>query len=106
MSCVVQFSSGTTVYGNTTDLSLDGVAIEATSMANTTQNKFSMGESGLLTLKFKNNAVADSIMVKCQIMHLLANGIGLSVRFSELSKKDLKLLGQMVASGKPEVGSF
>jgi hypothetical protein len=106
MSCVVQFSSGTTVYGNTTDLSLDGVAVEATSMADTTQNKISMGESGLLTLKFKNGAIADAILAKCQVMHLLANGIGLSVRFSELNKKDLNLLGQMIASGKPEVDSF
>ena len=103
MSCVVQFSSGTTVYGNTTDLSLDGVAVEATSMANTAQSNISMGESGLLTLKFKNGAVADAILVKCQVMHLLANGIGLSVRFSELTKKDLDLLGEMVASGKPQV---
>ena len=103
MSCVVQFSSGTTVYGNTTELSLDGAAVEATSMQDTTQNKISMGESGLLTLKFKNGAVADAILAKCQVMHLLANGIGLSVRFSELNKRELNLLGKMIASGKPEV---
>ena len=103
MSCVVQFSSGTTVYGNTTDLSLDGVAIEATSMGDAAQSKISMGESGLLTLKFRNGANADAILVKSQVMHVLANGIGLSVRFSELSKKELDLLGEMVASGKPQV---
>ena len=106
MSCVVQFSSGTTVYGHTTDLSLDGVGVEATSMANTAQNKISMGESGLLTLKFKNGANADAILAQCQVMHLLANDMGLSVRFSELNKRELNLLGQMIASGKPQVDSF
>ena len=105
MSCVVQFSSGTTVYGNTKDISLNGVAVESNSMSNTSPNKIAPGEMGLLTLKFKNGAVADAIRIQCQVMHLLANGIGLSVRFSELSQRELNLLGQMIASGKPEIDS-
>ena len=105
MSCVVQFSSGTTVYGYTKDLSLNGVSVESNSVTSTSQNKIALGETGLLTLKFKNGAVADAIRVQCQVMHLLANGIGLSVRFSELSTKEMGLIGQMIASGKPEVGS-
>ncbi len=37
MSCVVQLSSGTTIYGNTNDLGLDGAAVEFTSTPGTTQ---------------------------------------------------------------------
>ena len=104
--CVVQFSSGTTVYGNTSDLSLDGATVEFTSMSGTTQKKIAPGEIGLLTLKFKNGAVADAILAQCQVMHMLANGIGLSVRFAELSKRELDLLGRMIASGKPAIDTF
>ncbi len=103
MQCVVQFSSGVTLYGNTVDLSLNGVAVESTSMPQPSGSAIAPGASGLLTLKFKNGPVADVILAKCQVMHVLANGIGLSVRFSELNKKELNLLGQMIASGRPEV---
>ena len=106
MPCVVQFSSGTTIYGNTHNISLDGVTIESTSMSNPAQTQIAMGEVGLLTLKFKNGAKADAILTQCQVMHLLANGVGLSVRFSELSNKELDLLGQMIASGKSQIDSF
>lgn len=106
MPCAVQFSSGTTIYGNTSDLSLNGAAVEFTSASGAFQSKISPGEIGLLTLKFRNGADADSIMAQCQVMHMLPSGVGLSVRFSELSKQQQDLLGQMIASGKPQVDSF
>lgn len=103
MSCVVQFPSGTTINGNTRDISLDGANVESTSIQGPNKNNLTMGETGLLTLKFKKGAIADSIIVQCQVLHMVANAIGLSVRFSELNNKERNILGQMIASGKAEV---
>lgn len=99
LSCVVQFSSGITIYGNTKDLSLSGVTIDSTSMSGPGKKNPEQGEGGLLTLKFKRHNIVDAILVQCQVAHVTANGIGLSVRLSELSKKDQELLGQIVATG-------
>lgn len=103
MSCVVQFSSGITFYGNTRDISLDGVVVESTSMSGDSKNEPTLGESGLLTLKFKKRAIADSIQVQCRVIHLVANGLGLSASFLELNKRELDILGEMIAAGKAEV---
>jgi len=106
MSCVVQFSSGITIYGNTRELSLDGALVESNSMLGTNNKTPALGENGLLTLKFKKGADADSILVQCRVIHLVANSIGMSVRFSELTKREMNFLGQMIASGKAEVDSY
>lgn len=103
MPCVVQFPSGITVNGNTRDISLDGANVESTSVQGADKKNLTPGETGLLTLKFKTGAIADSILVQCQVLHMVANAIGLSVRFSELNKKERNILGQMIASGKAEV---
>ena len=44
-------------------------------------------------------------MAPCQVKHMVANGVGLSVDFIELNKEELGLLEQMIASGKAEVDS-
>jgi hypothetical protein len=103
--CVVRFPSGITISDNTRDISLDGVVVESTSLSDTNREGISLGEIGLITLKFKKGAVANSIMAPCQVKHMVANGVGLSVNFIELNKKELDLLEQMIASGKAEVDS-
>ena len=54
----------------------------------TGKNKVSIGESGLLSLRFINGKVNDSIRVHCQVTNMSANGMGLSIRFYELNKKE------------------
>ena len=103
LGCVVQFSSGITIYGNTRDISLGGVNIDASPMSGPDSRQPAPGESGLLTLKFRRDGVTDAILVQCRVVHVSANGIGLSVRLSELSKREQQTLGQIVASGKAEV---
>ena len=103
LQCVVQFSSGISIYGHTKDLSLSGVNIESTPMSESGQRNPQPGESGLLTLKFKRDDVVDAILVQCRVVHVTANGIGLAVRLSELSKKDQALVGQIIATGKSEI---
>ena len=103
LACVVQFSSGITLYGNTRDISLGGVNVESAPMAGPETRLPSPGESGLLTLKFKKDQVADAILVQCQVVHVTPNGIGLTVRLSELSKREQQTLGQIIAKGQAEI---
>jgi hypothetical protein len=105
MHCVVRFPSGITINDNTRDISLEGVIVESTSLSGTNKENLSLGEIGLITLKLEKGTVANSIMAPCQVKHLVANGVGLSVNFIELNKKELDLLEQMIASGKTEVDS-
>ncbi len=103
LQCIVQFSSGVSIYGHTRDLSLSGVNIESAPVSGTGKRNPQPGETGLLTLKFKRDDVVDSLLVQCRVVHVTANGIGLAVRLSELSKKDQQIVGQIIATGKAEI---
>ena len=103
MACVARFGSGTEINGITRNISLSGVEIEASSVSGPAKKIPETGELGLLTLKFKHLGSPDSIMVQCQVVHILGNGMGLSARFSELNKREQDMLGTMIASGRPQI---
>ena len=105
MSCVVQFPSGNTFYGHSKGLSLEGVTIELASMPSGKMG-VTIGESGLLIMHYLNGKADDSIRVHCQVAHMTANGMGLSIRFFELSKKEQAILGQIIATESIEVEPF
>jgi len=106
MACVVRFPSGVSINGITNNLSLDGAEVESGSMSGPSNRAPVPGESGILTLKFKHAGSPDSLMAQCQIVHILANGVGLSARFSELSRREQEILGRMIASGRAEIEDF
>ncbi len=101
-SCVVQFPSGITINGKTKDLSLEGVLIESTSISSYGQDNPSVGDIGLLSLKFSKGAVENEIRVPCQAIHLGANGIGLLIHFIKLKKDEQDILRQVIASDNAE----
>jgi len=101
MACVVRFSSGLEINGSTRNVSLNGAEIEANSVGGTSNKIPAPGEMGLLTLKFRHGGAPDSMMVQCQVVHILGNGMGLSAQFSDLSKREQDMLGTMLASGRP-----
>jgi hypothetical protein len=103
MACEVRFPSGVAIRGITRNISLNGVEIEASSVSGGADRAPSPGEAGLLTLKFKHAGSPDSILVQCQVVHILANGMGLSAQFSQLNRREQELLGRMVASGRAQV---
>ena len=97
MSCVVQFPSGITFYGHSKNLSLEGVTIELASMP-IGNVSVDIGEGGLLIMHYLYGKVHDSIRVHCQVTHMTANGMGLSIRFYELNKHEQVILGQIIAT--------
>jgi len=101
-SCEVQFPSGITINGKTKDLSLDGALIESTSTASNEQDNPSVGEIGLLTLKFKTGVTENEIRVPCQAKHQGANGIGLLIHFIKLKEEEQNLLRQVMDSDTGE----
>ncbi|MCP4767950.1 MAG: PilZ domain-containing protein [Gammaproteobacteria bacterium] len=103
MACVVRFSSGIEINGVTQNVSLNGVGIEASSVGGPSKRIPTPGEMGLLTLKFRHGGAPDSMMVQCQVMHILGNGMGLSAQFSDLNKREQDMLGTMLASGRPQI---
>ncbi len=103
MQCVARFASGIEINGITRNISLNGAEIEASAISGTGKRIPVPGELGLLTLKFRHAGAPDSIMVQCQVVHILGNGMGLTARFSELSKREQDMLGMMIASGRPQI---
>jgi hypothetical protein len=103
MPCIARFSSGVEIHGITRNISLEGAEIEGHSVSGTKKNPPIPGETGLLTLKFKHLGAPDSMMVQCQVVHILGTGMGLTARFSELSRREQDMLGMMVASGRPQI---
>ena len=101
-SCVLQFPSGITISGKTKDLSLDGALIESTSISSNDQDNPSIGDIGLLTLKFNTGAVENEIRVPCQARHLGTDGIGLLIHFLKLKIDEQDLLRQVIASNNAE----
>jgi len=106
MACQVRFPSGVSINGITRNISLDGVEVEASSVSGNSERMPTPGEMGLLTLKFRHAGSPDSIMVQCQVVHILASGMGLSARFSELNRREQEMLGRMVASGRAQIDEF
>jgi len=106
MACVVRFPSGVSINGITRNLSLDGAEIESGSMSGPSDRVPAAGESGVLTLKFRHAGSPDSLMAQCQVVHILGNGMGLTARFSELSRREQEILGRMIASGRPDVEEY
>ena len=98
--CVLQFQTGVTVRGFTQDLSLAGVSVETSAMAGPRKLELAPGDAGLLTLKCARGDVTDAILLQCRVVHAGPQGIGLSVRISELGRKDRERLGSLIASGE------
>ncbi len=103
VSCVVQFPSGITLDGSTKDLSLEGVLIESTSISSNNKDNPTVGDIGLLSLKFNKGGVENTIRVPCQARHLGANGFGLLIHFIKLKKDEQDLLRQVIASDNAEL---
>ena len=103
MACVARFASGIEINGITRNISLNGVEIEASSVSGSSKKPPTTGELGLLTLKFRHAGSPDSMMVQCQVVHILANGMGLSAQFSDLSKREQVMLGIMLKSGRAQI---
>ena len=90
-------------YGNTVDVSLQGVCMESPGFPKSPGGTLNPGDSGLLTLRFRVGEKESNMKVKCQVMHIAANGVGLSIRYADLNKKDQDYLGMIIASGKANI---
>ena len=99
LACEVHFPSGVMIAGTTRNISSEGVEVEANSVSGSKDKTPTPGELGLLTLKFRRAGAPKSIMVQCQVVHILGNGLGLSARFSELSRPEQSMIGQLVDTG-------
>lgn len=95
--------SGMVVYGNTRDISLEGVFMESTSFSGGPASSLSMGDAGVLTLWFRLGGREDFIKIRCQLLHVSASGAGFSIRHSELNAKDQNKLGRLIAAGRAEI---
>jgi hypothetical protein len=104
MACQLRFPSGVSINGITRNMSLDGVEVEASSVSGNKERMPTPGESGLLALKFRHAGSPDSIMAQCQVVHILASGMGLSARFVELGRRQQEMLGRRGASGRAQIG--
>ena len=103
LTCVVQFPSGVTFHGHSKDLSLEGITIELASIPSGPKKSVAIGESGLLIMRFINGKIDDAIRVHCQVVHMTANGMGLSIHFYELNKYEQAILGQIIATESSEI---
>lgn len=54
-------------------------------------------------MRFINGKIDDAIRVHCQVVHMTANGMGLSIHFYELNKKEQVILGQIIATEKTTI---
>ena len=99
LACEVRFPSGVSIAGTTRNISSDGVEVEANSVSGGKDKTPTPGELGLLTLKFRKAGAPESILVQCQVVHILGNGLGLTARFSELSRPEQSMIGQLVDTG-------
>jgi len=103
MPCSVVFSSGATIFGYTSNVCLEGIAVESSMNLRNLENSISVGESGLLLITYSNNRQEEKIRLRCQVKHLSGNGFGLTIRFYELTPGDQEILGTMIASGSANI---
>lgn len=106
LACIVQFASGITVYGHSKTVGLDGLTVLLTTLPASGQKVINQGDTGLLTLRFRQEHEEKSLKVQCQVTNKMANGLGLSIRFYELNKQEQKTLGQLILSDSKQQSSL
>jgi len=102
MACALTLPSGITFTGNTKDVALEGVLMESMAFCGGAC-PIGAGDTGVLTLRFKVDGKDDYVKVRCQVAHVSANGAGLTMRYSNLIKKDQDKLGQIIAVGRAQI---
>jgi hypothetical protein len=95
LSSIIHFLSGTTVYGHTREIDHEGVTIELSAVPNENQ-LIGVGDAGLLSLRYLKQGIEEYMRMRCQVTHCSANGMGVSIRFYELNKREQIILNKII----------
>ncbi len=89
--CHLKIIAGGTFPGYTRDIGLHGVFMESSSFSVEKHKPPKAGDTGVLTLY--DNVPGTDVYLKlpCQIAHARSSGIGLNVRYMDLTKKDKEI---------------
>ncbi len=81
--------NGASFHGYTRNISNDRVFIGSynTASQNRTGALPGVGDTGLIRLRYKNGDQSDSLVTRCRLTHVTADGIGLYANFSDLPEK-------------------
>jgi len=99
MPCTLVFSNGLTIYGYTSNVGLEGIAVESSMNMSKMDKSISLSDSGLLMISYTKNKSEEKIRLRCQVRHISGNGFGLSIRFYELNANEQEILGRVIAKG-------
>ena len=100
LSCRMQLGSGVLLHGKTHDLSLEGAMMETRPLPGHQQNMTpKAGDLGFLILHFKKQGISESMKIRCRIVHIQANRIGLFLISSNLSEMDKQNMAMILETG-------
>lgn len=100
MSCQVILSNGSTIFGYTSNVCLEGIAVETSMNLHKMDRVIQVGDSGILVISYSKNRQEEHMRIRCQVRHLVGSGFGLSIRFYELTREEQDILGEIIVVGK------
>ena len=100
VSCIVMFHNGKTFYGTTNNITIDGMRIDCPVAFGPKSQSVARGDIGMITLRYMHGHRDKAMKLRGQIIHIGPNGMGMSIQFADLDRKDQKILKQMIETGE------
>ncbi|PCH52282.1 MAG: hypothetical protein COC20_03775 [Cellvibrionales bacterium] len=97
--CSLELVGGMIMRGYTKDLSSKGLFMESQGFSLQGRTPPQSGDMGNLRLYFRRGRLIDSIQVRSRILNVVANGVGISTRFSDLNQKERRIIEHILTTG-------
>jgi len=57
------------------------------------------GDVGVFSLFYKQKGQQERLRIKCQLVHIVGNGVGLNLNYAGLSQRELEIVAQIMEKG-------
>jgi hypothetical protein len=96
---MLELFSGLMIRGYTQDLSIDGVFMDSQSLTLEGRDPPRPGEAGVFSLFYQRGHSQDKLRMKCQLVHVVGNGVGLNLNYAGLTQQEQRIVAQIMDNG-------
>lgn len=96
---MLELFSGLMIRGYTQDLSIEGVFMDSSSFTLEGRDPPQPGDTGVFSLYYKKKNYQEQIRFKCQVAHVVSNGVGLNLNYAGLTQKEMQIVAEIMDKG-------
>lgn len=96
---MLELFSGLIIRGYTQNLSIDGVFMDSQSLTLEGRDPPGPGDVGVFSLFYTRGNIQDKLRIKCQLLHVIGNGVGMNLNYAGLTQQEQKIVAQIMDRG-------